>query len=155
MVKEVKQVKHDIESSMEASYHQQYVAPAPMMQNQKFLPRLPVPSLRSTMTKYFESVTPHLSQEELQRTKTAIELSLNSSDIHVLQDRLEAKAKSSDTVNWLSEWWVQEAYLKRRESVVINTSSYVVHTRDNTVNGIRRAAQIAKRGLEFHDLISR
>lgn len=73
------------------------------------------------MAKYLRSVEPFLNEKEIACTKEVVKKFLDPNGIaHILQMFIEEKAKSSS--NWLSEWWLQTAYLGFRESVVVYSS---------------------------------
>src|ERR1700733_15916880 len=69
---------------------------------QRSLPHLPVPPLHSTLSKYLETVQPHLTKEEYKKTKGVVEEFARSEIAKQLQERLELRAKDTRThPNWL------------------------------------------------------
>jgi len=82
---------------------------------QRSLPNLPVPPLHSTLSKYLETVQPHLTKEEYKKTKGAVEEFARSEIAKQLQERLELRAKDTKTYpNWLADWWNEAAYMGYR-----------------------------------------
>lgn len=71
------------------------------------LPPLPLPNLHDTMLRYYESVKPFATEEELSVTRNVIEKFENGigADLHEKLKRRAAKMK-----NWLDEWWDAYAY---------------------------------------------
>ncbi|XP_006822398.2 peroxisomal carnitine O-octanoyltransferase-like, partial [Saccoglossus kowalevskii] len=77
------------------------------------LPSLPVPSLQHTLTRYIESVKPHVSLAELERT-TNIVKEFGNGIGKTLHETLLKKASTEK--NWLENWWENSAYLSARGS---------------------------------------
>lgn len=87
------------------------VVPAKSFAYQDKLPSLPVPDLHQTLTKYLDSVKPHVSEEEFRKTKTIVHEFENGQgrQLHsLLLDRAGQRR------NWLEEWWQKEVYLAPR-----------------------------------------
>ena len=80
------------------------------------LPKLPVPPLDQTLHKYLKYVRPLLTPEEFSET-TRITNEFLSNEGTYLQQLLQQRAASTD--NWLSEWWLESAYLKFRAPLPI------------------------------------
>lgn len=98
--------------------------PGQMYQYQKALPKLPVPPLQQTLTKYITSVEPLLSPEDLEKTKHIVkEFGRPGGTGEALQQALLARAKAQD--NWLSDWWLHAAYMGYRLPVVVHSSPAV------------------------------
>jgi len=66
------------------------------------LPKLPVPSLEETLSKYLKSVQPFVTEEELTRTKIICEKFGASPRVQELQRLLEKRAEEKH--NWLADW---------------------------------------------------
>jgi carnitine O-acetyltransferase len=103
-----------------------------MLRFQSSLPRLPVPTLPSTASKYLESVRPHLSPAAYTHTESVVKTFLASPEATELQRRLENRATQADPEikNWLSQWWNDYAYLGYRDPVVVFVSYFFVHLDD-------------------------
>ncbi|XP_003740711.1 carnitine O-acetyltransferase [Galendromus occidentalis] len=92
-----------------------------MLSRQSELPKLPVPPLKESVDKYLESVKPFLSQAELVTTrKLAQELVAPGGVGETLHKLLQDRATKTD--NWLSDWWLEGAYLGYRNPVVVYSS---------------------------------
>jgi carnitine O-acetyltransferase len=125
----------------------------PMLRYQDSLPRLPVPTLSSTASKYLESVRPHLSDSAFLTTKTVVQSFLESPQASELQKRLQARAAEPEVKNWLADWWNDAAYLGYRDPVVVFVSYYFVHVDDKKRREpARRAASLIKALLPFREL---
>ncbi|CUM63673.1 uncharacterized protein PRCAT00001257001 [Priceomyces carsonii] len=93
---------------------------------QSQLPKLPVPSLAETTSKYLRSVEPFLQKEQFEETKKKVEDFTKSGGIgETLQTRLTDFAKGKD--NWLAEWWDDYAYMSYRDPVVPYVSYFFSH----------------------------
>ena len=140
-----------------------------MLRFQASLPRLPVPTLASTLAKYVESVQPHLTPEELARTQAAVK-AFGASDIgKQLQARLEARreevVKNAETgseevrESWLSEWWNDVAYMGYRDPVVVFVSYFYVHLDLDYTRGVLgsgpagKAAALLKATMKFRAML--
>ncbi|XP_043096113.1 carnitine O-acetyltransferase isoform X2 [Puntigrus tetrazona] len=93
--------------------------------HQEGLPKLPVPPLQQTCEHYLAALTPIVDPEELDHTCQLLEEFQKSGGVgERLQKGLEQRAKKSE--NWLSDWWLQTAYLDYRMPVVVHSSPGVV-----------------------------
>ena len=122
-----------------------------MLRFENSLPRLPVPSLEETSTRYLHSVRPLLSNDEYQRTKAAVEdLAKPGSLGRELQKRLLARRNDPRSRNWLYEWWNDLAYLTYRDPVVPYVSYFYSHRDDRARRDpAKRAAALTTAVLEF------
>lgn len=91
---------------------------------QKELPRLPVPTLEETSSKYLKTIQPLLSEKQFELSKQKVE-AFTKSEGPKLQERLESFAKDKD--NWLAEYWDDYAYLSYRDPVVPYVSYFFSH----------------------------
>ncbi|CAG8533512.1 7335_t:CDS:2 [Cetraspora pellucida] len=143
------------------------------LSNQSRLPKLPVPTLEDTTTKYLRSLRPLLSAKDLARNEAHIKDFLKPNGLgRVLQQRLIDIDRISPN-NWLDDtWWIKKAYQEWRVSVVVNSNWFFLFVDDpNTPseyfsvdNGvklrghfsefqIKRAAHLINKLLEYKDLI--
>lgn len=76
------------------------------------LPPLPLPTLRDTLKRYYESLQPFGNADELKESWERIERFQNGVGPE-LQKLLEQRAK--DHRNWLEEWWDRYAYHSLRQ----------------------------------------
>ncbi|KIY45195.1 acyltransferase ChoActase/COT/CPT [Fistulina hepatica ATCC 64428] len=125
----------------------------PMLRYQASLPRLPVPSLSSTATKYLETVRPHLTSEEYAHTESVVNAFVVSPQAAELQRRLENRAADPETKNWLADWWNDVAYMGYRDPVVVFVSYFYVHRDDKfRQTAPKRAAALIKAMLPFRKM---
>lgn len=122
-----------------------------MLRYQANLPKLPVPSLSETLQKYLKSVHPILSPEEYKRTEQAVkDFEAPGGLGQQLQQRLVARAQDPSIVNWMEEWWSDQAYMGYRDPVVVYVSYFFAY-KDDKFRKIpaERAAAITTAALEF------
>ncbi|KAK7056966.1 Carnitine O-acetyltransferase mitochondrial [Paramarasmius palmivorus] len=125
----------------------------PMLRYQASLPRLPVPSLASTASKYLDTVRPHVSDAEYKKTESIVNEFIASPQAAELQKRLEARAADPNVKNWLADWWNEVAYMGYRDPVVVFVSYYYVHVDDRLRRDpAKRAASLIKAMLPFREL---
>ncbi|KAG7332125.1 hypothetical protein KOW79_003959 [Hemibagrus wyckioides] len=123
--------------------------------HQDGLPKLPVPPLRQTCERYLAALEPLVSEEELEHTRQLMAEFLSSGGVgDRLQKGLERRARKTE--NWLSDWWMQSAYLDSRMPVPVYTSPGVVlpqmHFQDRQ-GQIRFAAKLIAGVLDFKRMI--
>ncbi|PRP84915.1 choline/carnitine O-acetyltransferase [Planoprotostelium fungivorum] len=95
-------------------------------ERQDSLPRLPVPDLRSTMTKYLKTVRPLLTDDEYKTTQEHVREFLENGDGERLQKLLmERDSAEPQHTSWLEGWW-DDAYLFGRDSITINVNYFFV-----------------------------
>ena len=124
-----------------------------MLRFQASLPRLPVPPLASTVSKYLETVKPHLSDAEYATTVASAHAFLASPLAADLQRRLEARAADPGMKNWLADWWNEAAYMGYRDPVAVFVSYFYVHVDDpRRRDAAGRAASLIKAMLPFRAL---
>ncbi|CAM4714568.1 unnamed protein product [Leuciscus chuanchicus] len=93
--------------------------------HQESLPKLPVPPLKQTFARYMASLEPLISEEEMAHTQQLMKEFLQPGGVgERLQKSLERRARKTE--NWLSDWWMQSAYLDSRMPVAMYTSPGVV-----------------------------
>lgn len=86
--------------------------------NQSKLPKLPIPSLNETCSKYLESIKPFLQPSQLELSEKKVQ-EFQTGLGQTLQKRLLNYAKSQPD-NWLEELWLDKAYLSFRDPLLIN-----------------------------------
>uniref|UniRef100_A0A673BLJ5 Carnitine O-acetyltransferase n=1 Tax=Sphaeramia orbicularis TaxID=375764 RepID=A0A673BLJ5_9TELE len=107
--------------------------PGRYLTHQKGLPTLPVPPLHQTCERYLTALEPIVEVDELKHTTELIEEFQKPGGVgERLQKSLERRAHNTD--NWLSEWWVQVAYLDYRLPVVVHSSPGLVLPRTQLFN---------------------
>uniref|UniRef100_A0A8C9U4L4 Carnitine O-acetyltransferase n=1 Tax=Scleropages formosus TaxID=113540 RepID=A0A8C9U4L4_SCLFO len=119
--------------------------------HQDSLPKLPVPELRQTCQRYLAVLEPLVSDEELEHTRTLVADFMVPGGVgERLQKGLERRARKMD--NWLSDWWLQSAYLEFRMPVVVYSSPGVVLPRaefQDRQGQMRYAAKLIAGVLDF------
>lgn len=122
-----------------------------MLRFQESLPRLPVPTLEETASRYLKTLHPLLSPTELEASKKAVEEFIKPGGVGPkLQEKLVAKREDPNVKNWMYEWWNEAAYLAYRDPVVPYVSYFYSHRDDRRRrNPAKRAAAITTAALEF------
>ena len=127
-----------------------------MLRYQASVPHLPVPPLSSTLSKYLETIRPHLTTAEYARSEAVVRDFGASPRGVELQKRLEARAAEPGTVNWLADWWNDAAYMAYRDPVVVYVSYFFLHMADPAIQDApKRAATLIKAMLPFRTLVER
>lgn len=140
-------------STVPAGYVADPAAP-PMLRYQASLPRLPIPDLASTCSKYLDTVEPLVTPDAFARTRASVSEFLASPLAAELQRRLQDRAADPATASWLSEWWNDAAYMGYRDPVVVFVSYYFVHVDDRLRRTpAARAASLIKAMLPFRELV--
>lgn len=125
------------------------------LSHQRGLPSLPVPPLQQTCERYMAALEPIVEAEELSRTRRLLQEFQEAGGVgERLQRSLERRA--SATENWLSQWWVQVAYLDYRMPVVVHSSPGLVLPRMNfrdKEGQIRFASRLIAGVLDFKTMI--
>lgn len=122
-----------------------------MLRYQESLPRLPVPTLEETASRYLKTLEPLLTPEKLEASRAAVkEFIKPGGPGQKLQDRLIARREDPKQKNWLYEWWNDAAYLSYRDPVVPYVSYFYSHRDDRKRRDpAKRAAAITTAALEF------
>ncbi|KAI9306674.1 acyltransferase ChoActase/COT/CPT [Cunninghamella echinulata] len=126
-------------------------ASGPMLRYQNNLPKLPVPALQGTLQKYLQSVRPLLSDDDYKKTEELVKEFESPGGLGTkLQERLVARANDPNVVNWLEDWWLDQAYMAYRDPVVIYVSYFFYYKDDKLRKSpAQRAAAITTGALEF------
>ncbi|KAG1053835.1 hypothetical protein G6F46_002130 [Rhizopus delemar] len=131
-------------------------AAGPMLRYQNNLPKLPVPALSATLQKYLQSVRPLLNDAEFKKTEEAVKNFEAPGGLgQELQKRLLARANDPKVVNWMEEWWLDQAYMGYRDPVVVYVSYFFLY-KDDKLRKLpaQRAAALATAALEFKQQIA-
>ncbi|PWA25535.1 hypothetical protein CCH79_00020787, partial [Gambusia affinis] len=125
------------------------------LSHQRGLPSLPVPPLQQTCERYITALEPIVEAEELSRTRRLVQQFQEAGGVgERLQRGLEKRGR--DTENWLSQWWVQVAYLEYRLPVVVHSSPGLVLPRmdfRDKQGQIRFASKLIAGVLDFKTMI--
>ncbi|MEQ2235820.1 hypothetical protein ILYODFUR_006099 [Ilyodon furcidens] len=123
--------------------------------HQRGLPGLPVPPLQQTCERYITALEPIMEADELTHTRRIIQEFQEAGGVgEQLQRGLEKRA--GETENWLSQWWVQVAYLDYRMPVVVHSSPGLVLPRmdfRDKDGQIRFASKLIAGVLDFKTMI--
>ncbi|KPP62906.1 carnitine O-acetyltransferase-like [Scleropages formosus] len=85
------------------------------------VPPQPVPPLAHTLQRYLKAVEPLLPPDELEHTREAVRRFGQEGGLgERLQQGLEKRARHSH--NWISDWWVQWAYLESRQPLAVHSN---------------------------------
>lgn len=128
--------------------------PGRYLAHQEGLPHLPVPPLQQTLDKYLLALKPLVPEEEWDHTSKLVEDFRTSGVGERLQKGLERRAKKTE--NWLSDWWLQTAYLEYRLPVVVHSSPGVVLPKQDFADRqgqLRFAAKLIEGVLDFKAMI--
>ncbi|NXX39603.1 CPT1B palmitoyltransferase, partial [Tricholaema leucomelas] len=90
---------------------------------QTSLPKLPVPSVQATVTRYLESVRPLMDDEKYGRME-ALAKEFKEQTAPRLQKYLILK--SWWTTNYVSDWWEEYIYLRGRSPIMVNSNYYAM-----------------------------
>uniref|UniRef100_A0A4W5NTC8 Carnitine O-acetyltransferase b n=1 Tax=Hucho hucho TaxID=62062 RepID=A0A4W5NTC8_9TELE len=81
----------------------------------------PVPPLAQTLQGYLRALEPLIPEEELVHTRKNIQKFCGEGGLGPqLQEGLERRARHSN--NWISDWWVQWAYLESRQPLPVHSN---------------------------------
>ncbi|KAM5186375.1 carnitine O-palmitoyltransferase 1, liver isoform 1-T8 [Callospermophilus lateralis] len=113
---------------------------------QTSLPRLPVPAVEDTVSRYLESVRPLMKDGDFQRmTALAQDFAVN------LGPKLQwyLKLKSWWATNYVSDWWEEYIYLRGRGPLMVNSNYYAMEMVYFTPTHI----QAARAGNTIHAIL--
>ncbi|XP_030631191.1 carnitine O-acetyltransferase isoform X1 [Chanos chanos] len=123
--------------------------------HQEGLPKLPLPALQQTCERYLTALEPIVEEEELKHTRELVtKFQMPGGVGERLQMGLVHRAQKME--NWLSDWWLQTAYLDYRMPVVIHSSPGVVLPRvefNDRQGQMRYAAKLIAGVLDFKTMI--
>jgi carnitine O-acetyltransferase len=120
---------------------------------QSSLPKLPIPELKDTLSRYERCVSVLQTPEEHAVTKEKIDAFLRT-DGPPLQAKLIEYAR--DKQSYIEDFWY-EAYFQNKASVVLNVNPFFVLEDDPTPsrnNQVSRAASLIWSSLKVHDVKS-
>lgn len=146
------------------SYLEDHVGGA-LYSRQRSLPRLPVPSVSDTVSRFLPTALPLARDDEERRTLIeACEEFEGSPVAEELQRRLvERKEGEMRDSSWLQLWWNTLGYLQVRDPVVVNVSYFFHFSDDDTLPrtppadkslGVLRAASLLHSAARFRRLVA-
>ena len=110
---------------------------------QSAMPRLSVPPLKETISRYLRSIEPLMSPEKLAEVENDAQQFLKGEG-KTLQRFLVAKSWFSG--NFVSDWWEKYIYLRGRSPILINSNYYGL----GYARHIPSAVQTARAGVLVH-----
>lgn len=118
------------------------------------LPRLPLPTVHETTSRYLRSVRPLLDNENYGRME-ALAKDFESTIGSKLQRYLMLKSWWS--TNYVSDWWEEYVYLRGRSPLMVNSNFYGIDALflNNTNEQTARAATVCNLLLVFRRLVER
>ncbi|KAF9572423.1 hypothetical protein EC968_009901 [Mortierella alpina] len=136
---------------------------------QHTLPKLPVPTLEETLSKYIRSIEPLATSEELERSKALAKDFLKPGGLgQTLQQRLLDVERAAPD-NWLDDtWWISKAYHEWREPLLVNSNWYILMRNDlnhpvefqstaespaYTTFQVKRAAHVTQQLLDYTETL--
>ncbi|XP_054166404.1 peroxisomal carnitine O-octanoyltransferase-like [Oppia nitens] len=123
--------------------------------NEESLPSLPVPTLRPTLDVYLDSVRAVVDGQQYEATEEICR-QFESGIGKQLQDLFEKRTENSK--NWLTDWWLEYAYLMQRLPLIPYSNMTGVQPNFDfwplkTGTGIKRLALMAHFSLDFYQLL--
>ncbi len=116
------------------------------------LPRVPLPELQDSLTRFEQWCAPLLTEEELEQTREAIaEFACPGGPGAILQTVLNAYDQQPDVHSWLDKFWPAR-YLGRRVPVSIN-ANFIMAFRQQPLTQIQRAALLVGGGVRYKQLL--
>ncbi|KAK9738042.1 Carnitine O-palmitoyltransferase N-terminus [Popillia japonica] len=118
------------------------------------LPKLPLPSLHSTMTRYMRSVRPLLNDENYDKMQQLADDFQNGIGVKLQRYLL---LKSWWSSNYVSDWWEEYVYLRGRSPLMINSNFYGIDAilMQPTQVQAARAAAVIHSCLLYRRLVDR
>ena len=129
----------------------------PLYAHQATLPRLPIPNVEDTITKFLPTALPLAESDEEKQSLLDASASFPA-DAAELQRRLQARRDGDmKDSSWLQLWWNQMGYLQVRDPVVVNVSYFFHFSDDGTLPapsegkslGVMRGASMLVAAAEY------
>eukprot|EP00980_Cylindrotheca_fusiformis_P026451 scaffold16189_cov125-Cylindrotheca_fusiformis.AAC.7 len=119
----------------------------PLYDEQKQLPRLPIPSIADTIERFLPTALP-LARTAEERKALEAACETFPAEAKVLQDRLKDRQQNEmRESSWLQSWWNQLGYLQVRDPVVYNVSYFFHFKDDPTIDTVSQNVQRATAAL--------
>mmetsp|Transcript_5605 Transcript_5605/g.10883 ORF Transcript_5605/g.10883 Transcript_5605/m.10883 type:complete len:824 (-) Transcript_5605:763-3234(-) len=119
---------------------------------QSAMPRLSVPPIKTTISRFLKSVRPVLTDDEYNEYEKAA-----NSFVRKEGPRLQAMlvAKSFYSTNYVSDWWEKYVYLRGRSPILINSNYYGLGFNNYipTSSQVSRAATLMYHYMRFKQLL--
>ena len=122
---------------------------------QTSLPRLPIPSLQQTMSRYLAAQKPLLSTDDYRRTeKLADEFAKESSNGWKVNQQLVERDRSNLHTSYVAKFWL-DRFLKDRRPLVLNVNAYLGLKRDpRSPSQIDRAVNLINSSVRFWNSVT-
>ncbi|XP_076178681.1 carnitine palmitoyltransferase 2 [Ptiloglossa arizonensis] len=146
----VLQASRSITTQKDEEYQYIKKSKTPTMHFQPSLPRLPIPKLQDTCTKYLSAQKPLLSNEQLVKTTSYVNEFLTKDGV-ILHKKLIAKDAKNLHTSYISEPWF-DMYLRERKPLPINYNPFIIFTpEDNSAYNAQlvKATNILISSLRF------
>lgn len=119
------------------------------------LPRVPLPTLEETSSRFLDWCAPLLNERQLKQTREAVE-DFRGGPGPVLQEALRAYDRDASNDGWLDEFW-RDRYLGRRDPIAVNANFYFRLTRAVAprTTQLGRAAELLSRAVDLRLRIDR
>ena len=116
--------------------------------NQHLLPRVPLPDLEGTCSRFIEWCAPLLTADELAETKSRLDnFARPGGPAEILHADLKAYDQRPDVKSWLDDFW-DTRYLGRRDRIALNANFFFMfHKKEITQTA--RAAELTAAALNF------
>ncbi|XP_062525211.1 choline O-acetyltransferase [Bombyx mori] len=108
------------------------------------LPKLPVPDLQMTMDSYLEFASVVVSHQQLEHSKGLVRGFMEELGPQLQESLLD---RQKEMENWVTEWWLDDMYLKVRLPLPINSNPGMVFPRRHFV----KMEEVADLGALFID----
>ncbi|OMJ24818.1 Choline O-acetyltransferase [Smittium culicis] len=112
------------------------------------VPRLGIPDIKQTASRYLNSVKPWLSADEFAQTSSAVSNFLKPNGLgSTLQARLK-EYDSKQKYSWLEKIWLDKAYLEYREPCFLNVNWFATISDSEKVKA-NSSSQLSSSNLEY------
>jgi carnitine O-palmitoyltransferase 2 len=102
----------------------------PTLHFQPSLPRLPIPKLEDTCSRYLDALTPVTSDEQLSRTRSIVaEFRRAGGEGEILDKRLRQLDSQNKHTSYVSAPWYR-MYLTARDALVLNYNPFMAWKQD-------------------------
>ncbi|XP_062331577.1 choline O-acetyltransferase-like [Osmerus eperlanus] len=119
------------------------------------LPKVPVPPLSQTLDKYLKCVQHLVNEDQFHKTKAIVErFRAPGGTGELLQKKLLERRDKTD--NWVSDYWLEDMYLKNRLPLPVNSSPVIVFPKQtfrDLKDSLRFSARLITGVLEYKALI--
>ena len=116
--------------------------------NQHLLPRVPLPDLEGTCSRFIEWCAPLLTADELAETKSSLDnFARPGGPAEILHADLKAYDQRPDVKSWLDDFW-DTRYLGRRDRIALNANFFFQFTKQAS-GQVPRAAKLIAAALNY------